>query len=170
MDTFLDDDDEPHVADHPMDIAEAVLAHDARIVTERSDDGDLSFTCQGAWCSVTGFLGWREELPAVLLTASFDITAPAARMTEAARLIALINENLWLGHFDLWAEDGSIVFRHSIPMIGRGDLTTGEVHALVAASMDAADRFFPAFDFLLRCGQTAEESLRIALFETIGEA
>jgi hypothetical protein len=82
----------------------------------------------------------------------------------------MINENLWLGHFDLWNEDGSVVFRHSIPMIGRGELTVGEVHALVAASMDAADRFYPAFDFLLRCGQTAEDSLKIALFETIGEA
>jgi len=169
MDTFLEE-EEPQLIDHPMDMAEAVLGQDSRIVTERSDDGDLSFTAKGAWCAVTGFLGWREELPAVLLTVSFDLTAPKSRAVEAAKLIALVNENLWLGHFDLWSEDGSIVFRHSIPMIGRTELSAGEVHALVAASLDAADRFFPAFDFLLRCGQTAEQAIRIALFETIGEA
>jgi hypothetical protein len=167
MDTYLEDE---AGLDNPMDIAEAVLGADSRIVIERSDDGDLSFTCKGAYCAVTGFLGWREELPAVLLTVSFDLTSPKDRMIEAARLIAMINENLWLGHFDLWTEDGSIVFRHSIPMIGRGELSGGEVQALLAASLDAADRFFPAFDFMLRCGQTAEESIRIALFETIGEA
>ena len=169
MDTFLEEEDAAFL-DHPMDVAEAVLGRDDRVHIERSDDGDLSFTCKGAWCPVTGFLGWREELPAVLLTVSCDLAAPKSRMAEAARLIAMINENLWLGHFDLWTEDGSIVFRHSIPMIGRGELTAGEVQALLAATMDAADRFFPAFDYLLRCGQSAEDSLKIALFETIGEA
>jgi hypothetical protein len=168
MDTYLDD--EPSIEEHPIDIAEAVLGQDGRLVTERSDDGDLSFTCTGAFCPVTGFLGWREELPAVLLTVSFDLVAPPPRMQEAAKLVALINENLWLGHFDLWSEDGSIVFRHSIPMIGRAELLPGEVQALLAASIDAADRFYPAFDYMIRFGQTAEEAIRIALFETIGEA
>src|SRR3972149_3783820 len=116
MDTYLED--EPNIDEHPIDLAEAVLGQDRRFVTERSDDGDLSFSCNGAWCPVTGFLGWGEELPAVLLTVSFDLVAPQSRMVEAARLIAMINENLWLGHFDLWTEDGSIVFRHSIPMLG----------------------------------------------------
>jgi hypothetical protein len=168
--SYLDDEDECVTIEDPIDLAEAILSSDSRFACERGESGDLSFTFKAAWCQVTGFLGWREELPAVLLTVAFDLAAEENMRDKTARLVAMINENLWLGHFDLWSEDGSIVFRHSIPMIGRGDLTTGEVHALVAASMDAADRFFPAFDFLLRCGQTAEESLRIALFETIGEA
>ncbi|MGE3302227.1 MAG: YbjN domain-containing protein [Hyphomonadaceae bacterium] len=165
-----DDDDEALTIEDPIDLAEAVLSSDERFATERSDTGDLSFNFRSAWCDVQGFLGWREELPAVLLTVTFDLSAPEERAVEAARLLAKINENLWLGHFDLWSEDGSIVFRHSIPMVGRAELSPGEVHALLAATIDAADRFYPAFDFLIRCGRSAEEAIEAAMFETAGEA
>jgi hypothetical protein len=168
--SYLDDDEEFTTIEDPIDVAEAILNTDSRFATERSDAGDLSFTFRAAWCGVTGFLGWREELPAVLLTVAFELRAPPSRMAEAARLIAMINENLWLGHFDLWSEDGSIVFRHSIPMVGRHELGAGEVHALLAATMDAADRFYPAFDFLIRCGRSPEEAIEAAMFETAGEA
>jgi hypothetical protein len=168
--SYLDDEDEVVTIEDPIDLAEAILGQDSRFVVERSDGGDLSFTFKAAWCSVTAFLGWREELPAVLLTVAFDLNAPNTRMAEAARLIAMINENLWLGHFDLWSEDGSIVFRHSIPMVGRLELTPGEIQALLAATLDAADRFYPAFDFFLRCGRSPEEAIEAAMFETAGEA
>ncbi|HWA21589.1 MAG TPA: YbjN domain-containing protein [Caulobacterales bacterium] len=168
--SYLDDEDEIITIEDPIDLAEAVLGTDSRFAVDRSDGGDLSFTFKAAWCSVTGFLGWREELPAVLLTVAFDLNAPDSRIAEAARLIAMINENLWLGHFDLWSEDGSIVFRHSIPMVGRSELTPGEVQALLAATLDAADRFYPAFDNLLRCGSRPEQAIEAAMFETIGEA
>ena len=168
--SYLDDEDELVTIEDPIDLAEAVLAGDSRFATERSDSGDLSFTFKAAWCEVTGFIGWREELPAVLLTVTFDLNAQQERVSDACRLIAMINENLWLGHFDLWSEDGAIVFRHSIPMVGRMELAPGEVHALLAATLDAADRFYPAFDFLLRQGRTPEEAIETAMFETVGEA
>lgn len=167
--TYLED-DEPQSLDDPIDVAEAVLGSDERFVTERGDDGDLTFAFKAAWCEVTGFFCWREELPAVLLTVTFDLRAPPSRMGEAARLVTLINENLWLGHFDLWSEDGAVVFRHAVPMIGRGELNAGEVQAMLAAVMDSADRFYPAFDFMLRCGSSPEEAMEMALFETAGEA
>ncbi len=105
MDTYLDD--ESSIEEHPIDIAEAVLGQDGRLVTERSDDGDLSFTCTGAFCPVTGFLGWREELPAVLLTVSFDLVAPPPRMHGRirGRTFLLERETGWDG----WRfEDGRV--------------------------------------------------------------
>jgi hypothetical protein len=168
--SYLDDEDECITIEDPIDLAEAVLSQDKRFETERSDAGDLSFNFKAAWCQVTGFLGWREELPAVLLTVAFDLHAKEGQVADTARLVAMINENLWLGHFDLWSEDGSIVFRHSIPMVGRMELAQGEIHALLAATIDAADRFYPAFDHLLNCGRTPEQAIEAAMFETCGEA
>jgi hypothetical protein len=154
----------------PMDTVEAVIGADGRFVSERIDDGDLTFSAKSDWCEVTGYFSWREELPAVLFTVSFDLRAPKSRQADAARLTTMINENLWLGHFDLWSDDGAIVFRHAMPMIGRAELTPGEVQALLAAAMDAADRFYPAFNFLIWGGKTPDEALEIALFETHGNA
>lgn len=154
----------------PIDVVEAVIENDDRFEVERCADGDLTFTTKGAWGDVTGAFCWREELPAVLMTVSFDIAAPPEARAEAARLTALINEHLWLGHFDLWLDDGAVVFRHSIPMIGRGELTPGEAQAMLAAALDAADRFYPAFYHLFTSGGSAENAAHAAIFETIGEA
>ena len=32
--------------------------------------------------------------------------------------MALINEQLWLGHFDLWKEDGMLLYRHGLLLAG----------------------------------------------------
>lgn len=162
--------EETILSDDPIDVVEAVIGDDDRFAVERCPDGDLTFSTRGAWCDVVGAFCWREELPAVLMTVSFDLHAPEAVRAEGARLTAMINEHLWLGHFDLWSEDGAVVFRHAIPMIGRGELTPGEAQAMIAAAMDAADRFYPAFDRLFREGGQADAAAAAAIFETIGEA
>jgi hypothetical protein len=166
----LDLDAEYEAADDLLEVVEAVLADDDRFVHERVEDGDIQFGFQGPWCDAVGYFSWRDELPALLFTVSFDLTAPAERRSEIARLIALINEHLWLGHFDLWADDGSIVFRHALPMIGRVEIAPGEAQALLAAALDASERFYPAFTFVIKDGHTAEQAAEAALFETAGEA
>jgi hypothetical protein len=57
-----------------------------------------------------------------------------------------------------------------MPMIGRDDISVGEVQAMLAAGMDAAERFQPAFHFLILGGMDAESASQVAMFETCGEA
>ena len=168
MDLSLDDERED-ISD-PMDVVEAVIASDDRFAAERAEDGDVHFSFKCAWGETAGYFSFREELPALLFTLGFDLRAPPSRHGEATRLAARINENLWLGHFDVWSDDGTIVFRHAMPMIGRLEISIGEVQAMLAAALDAADRFQPAFHFLILAGMAAEDAAQAALFETAGEA
>jgi hypothetical protein len=168
MDLYIDD--EAGEAVDPLDVVEAVVDSDERFSVERGEEGDLHFALTSAWATAAGYFSHREELPALMFTLGFDLRAPAERYAEAARLAALINEHLWLGHFDVWSDDGSIVFRHALPMIGREEITPGEVQALLGAALDAAERFYPAFQFLLQAGATPEEAARAAMFEIVGEA
>lgn len=168
MDLYLDEEFE--AAGEPMGVVEAVLADDDRFVYERTEDGDVQFGFRGAWCEAVGWFSWREELPALLFTLSFGISVTEDRQRDVAELIALINENLWLGHFDLWSEDGSVMFRHGLPMVNRPELAAGEVQAMLAAALDAADRFYPAFDILLKSDRSPRDAARAAVFETVGEA
>ena len=168
MDLYLDD--EIEVAMDPMEMVEAVIASDDRFLAERADDGDVHFCFKSSWGEATGYFSYREELPALLFTLGFDIRAPKSRRTEAMRLAAHINETLWLGHFDVWSEDGTIIFRHAMPMIGRDEISVGEIQAMLAAAMDAADRFQPAFHYTILAGMPAEQASEAALFETVGQA
>ena len=36
--------------------------------------------------------------------------------------------------------------------------------------MQAADRFYPAFDFLINGGKTPEDAIAACMFETVGQA
>lgn len=168
MDLTLDDDID-ELAD-PMDTVEAVIASDDRFACERAEDGDIHFSFKCAWGDTAGYFSYRDELPALLFTLGFDLQAPPSRRVEAIQLAARINENLWLGHFDVWCDDGTIIFRHAMPMIGRCEISVGEVQAMLAAALDAAERFQPAFHFLILAGMAPEQAAAAALFETAGEA
>ena len=168
MDLYLDD--EVDVGADPLETVEAVIASDDRFTSERAEDGDIHFSFKCAWGETVGYFSFREELPALLFTLGFDLQAPKSRRDEAIKLAAQINENLWLGHFDVWSDDGTIIFRHAMPMIGRDDISVGEVQAMLAAALDAAERFQPAFHFLILAGMAAEDAAGAALFEIVGAA
>ncbi len=168
MDLYLDD--EIETSTDPMETVEAVLSADERFKCERADDGDVHFSFKCQLGETVGYFSYRHELPALLFTLGFDLQAPKSRHTEAVRLAGLINENLWLGHFDVWSDDGTIIFRHAMPMIGREEISIGEIQAMLAAALDAADRFQPAFHFLILGGMSAEDAATASLFEVCGEA
>jgi hypothetical protein len=166
----LDFDDDFEASGDPLDLVESVIGADDRFQSERAEDGDLHFSFKSAWGETVGYFSLRHELPALLFTLGFDIQAPISRRSEAVQLASLINENLWLGHFDVWSDDGTIIFRHAMPMIGRDHVSVGEIQAMLAAALDAADRFQPAFHFLILGGMSAQDASQAALFETCGEA
>lgn len=168
MDLWLDDETETSM--DPLDTVEAVISSDDRFKAERAEDGDVHFSFKCAFGETVGYFSYRGELPALLFTLGFDLQAPASRRTEAVRLAGLINENLWLGHFDVWSDDGTIIFRHAMPMIGRDDISVGEVQAMLAAALDAAERFQPAFHFLILGNMPADDAAKAAMFEISGEA
>ena len=41
---------------------------------------------------------------------------------------------------------------------------------ILAAALDAADQFLPAFNFVVWAGKSAEEAVAAVVFETAGEA
>lgn len=168
MDLYLDD--EAEAPSDPMDTVEAVIGADDRFLSERAEDGDVHFSFKCTWGESVGYFSHRHELPALLFTLGYDLQAPKSRLVEAVRLAGLINENLWLGHFDVWSDDGTIIFRHAMPMIGREEISVGEIQAMLAAALDAAERFQPAFHFVIIGGMAAEDAAQAALFEVCGEA
>lgn len=168
MDLWIDDEVETSI--DPMDTVECVLAGDDRFKYERAEDGDVHFSFKCSMGETVGYFSHRHELPALLFTLGFDLQAPVSRRAEAVRLAGLINENLWLGHFDVWSDDGTIIFRHAMPMIGRDEISVGEIQAMLAAALDAAERFQPAFHFLILGSMSADDASQAALFETSGEA
>ncbi|MBI1364778.1 MAG: hypothetical protein GC153_02310 [Alphaproteobacteria bacterium] len=159
----------PEPAADPLDAIEAIadaLSFDA----ERIDDAELHLAMPGAWRDAGVWFTWRPELSTLQMGAPLDLKVPDTRIAEASRLIALVNERLWIGHFDLWSDDQTIIFRNAIVLPESGVLERGQAQRLISGAAEAIDRFFPAFNYLIWGGKSAEEALEASLFETAGNA
>ncbi|MBA5775761.1 YbjN domain-containing protein [Stappia sp. F7233] len=137
---------------------------------ERSGEDEITISVAGHWCDYHISFSWMEELEALHLACAFDLKVPDPRKTEITRLLALVNEQLWMGHFDLWSREGVVIFRQSLLLAGGAEATSGQIEGLLSNALDACERYYQAFQFVVWAGKTAVEAVDTVLFETAGEA
>lgn len=159
----------PAASGDPLEAIEAV-ADQMELDAERIDADELHLAVPGAWRDAGVWFTWRSELATLQMGAPLDLKAPPGKVADAARLVAMVNERLWIGHFDLWSEDHAIVFRNAVVLPESGALERGQAQQLIRGVCEALDRFFPAFNFLIWGGKSPEEALEASLFETVGTA
>jgi len=111
-----------------------------------------------------------DDIEALHLACAFDLKVPDRRRAEVLQLIARLNERLWIGHFDLWTNDGLVMFRHALVLTGGVAATNRQCEALLDAALEACERNFQAFQFVIWAGKSAAEAMDAAMFETAGEA
>lgn len=153
---------------NPVDIIEQVAtSHDW--ACERPTDDELTLSVAGTWADYQVSLNWREDLEALHIACAFDFKVPDNRLGEVYRLIAQINEQLWLGHFDIWSHEGLIMFRQGL-MLNGAVATQSQCEALLRAGLEACERYYQAFQFVVWAGKDARQALSSTMFETHGQA
>ena len=155
--------------DNPVDVVERLAAlHDWAF--DRAGDDEISISVAGRWTDYQISFTWMDEIEALHLACAFDLKVPEARRPEVHALIVLINEQLWVGHFDMWVKDGVIMFRHALLLAGGVEVAGRQCEALLDAALETSERYFQAFQFVVWAGKSARESLDATMFETAGEA
>lgn len=153
---------------NPVDMVEQIATiHDWTF--ERSAPDELTLSVAGSWCDYHISLTWREDLEALHLACAFDFRIIKARLPEVYRLMAQINEQLWLGHFDLWRQDGMLLYRNGLLLAG-ADTHAAQCEGLLKAALEACERYYQAFQFVLWAGKSAEDALAAIMLETQGTA
>jgi hypothetical protein len=153
---------------NPIDLVEQLAAaHDWS--NERTSDDELTLIVGGSWTDYHVSLNWREDLEALHLACAFDFRVPDNRLGEMYRLIAQINEQLWLGHFDLWTQEGLVMFRHALLLSG-AVATPGQCEAMLKAALEACEGYYQAFQFVVWAGKESREALVSTMFQTEGQA
>jgi hypothetical protein len=153
---------------NPIDLIESIAAY-KEWTFERRGDREMAAEVPGHWCDYGLFFSWSEDLDALHFSCAFDMRAPRGRRGEILELLALLNERLWLGHYALWSETGIPMFRHTVLLTGQ-ELSRAGVEELVEIALGECERFYPAFQFAIWGGKSAQEAIDAALLETVGEA
>ncbi|TMJ16425.1 MAG: hypothetical protein E6G94_04295 [Alphaproteobacteria bacterium] len=139
---------------------------------ERSGDEEIVASFQGSWAQYELRAIWREEDNVLQFLALPDIRVASDKYAAVYETIGLINEQLWLGHFELWGNSGLVLFRHAALLDGDEGalLSLQQAETLVEAAIEECERFYPVFQFVLWAGKTPQEAIAAALIETQGEA
>jgi hypothetical protein len=167
MDTPLSDED-VLLAHDPLDVVEHVLQAE-NLQFDRTEDGDLAFTLSGDWKDYELWFAWRPEADCLQLCLSVDLQVTPEQRAAAFELTSIINQRVWLGHFEVW-DDGEVVFRHAMALMTGERPTLAQAAAMIDVAMEAADRFYPAFDFMAQGGKSPAEAIAACMFDTVGEA
>ena len=137
---------------------------------ERIGEDEVTLTVAGTGSDYQVSFPWMCDIEAMHIACAFDMKAPSRRRGEMVELVCMVNEQLWIGHFDYWNKDGLVMFRQSLMLAGGNIATDTQCEALLATAVDACERYFPAFQFVAWAGKNARESLDATLFETVGAA
>ncbi len=161
--------DEPLQAPHPLDLLERTV-EDNGWSFERAGKDELNLSVAGRWCDHHFSFTWREDLQSLHLSSAFDMRINGeTRRGDVAALLMHVNARLWIGHFDLWPDDGTIVYRHAMIFPGAGT-SSAQCEALLNLALEACEHYYPAFQFVLWGGKTAEEAVAAAVLECQGRA
>jgi hypothetical protein len=154
---------------NPLDVVERLaLTNDWSF--ERAGEDEIAILVRGKWADYRVSYTWMYDIEALHLACAFEFKVPDHCKTEVQQLLTLINEQMWIGHFDVWVKDGLVMFRHALVLSGGLTATDGQCEALLSRALDACECHYPAFQFVVWAGKSARQALDAAVFNTVGRA
>ena len=153
----------------PLEAVERMAAGNQWPV-ERTGEDEIALNVTGRWANYQVSFTWMDDIEALHVACAFDMKVPEPRLAEVQLLVALINEQMWIGHFDVWMQNGVVMFRHALVLAGGVVASDRQCEAVLGTALDSCERYFPAFQFVIWAGKSAREAMDSAMFETSGEA
>ena len=154
---------------NPIDIVEEVI-YQKKWSFSRADEYELVADISSKWCQYRLYFTWAENIKAISFTTTFDLKFPQNKIGKAYELIGLINEKLWLGHFDITSKNGIPAFRHTILSNADSDFLHKKLENLVDIAIYECEKYYPAFQQVLFDEVEPSESLLFSNFEVLGSA
>ena len=154
---------------NPLDLIEdVVISNDWPC--NRTDSDTLYVEVGGEWCDYQLTLAWSDNCKLLQYTWTYNIKVPNKKYNLIYSLLNKININLSSGHFELWVDDGWIMYRNSLISFDYSSITPEKIDLILSSSLADCDKYYPTFQFLLWGNKTPKQAIEASLLETQGEA
>ena len=154
---------------NPLDLIEDVVVSNDWSYN-RTDNDTLYVEVGGEWCDYQLTLAWSQDCHLLQYTWTYNIKVPNNNHLSIYSLLNKINLNLSAGHFELWTEDGWIMYRNSLVSFDYSSITPEKIDYILSSSLEDCDKYYPTFQFLLWGDKTPRQAIESSLFEIKGEA
>ena len=133
---------------NPIDVVEDVV-YQKKWSFSRAADHELVAELASKWCEYRLYFSWSENISAMSFTVTFDIRFPKSHYNKAYELIGLINERLWIGHFDVTSKTGIPAYRNTFFLKDKSVENINFLEDLVDVGISECEKFYPSFQMVL---------------------
>ncbi|MDD3287541.1 MAG: YbjN domain-containing protein [Alphaproteobacteria bacterium] len=154
---------------NPLDILEEIVTANEWLF-DRANEDELIVELAGRWCQYRMFFVWQREIGALQFSCQFDMRVPENKRGDVNDLLAMLNNRLWLGHFDFEPQQNTPLYRYTV--LARNDRMPGTetLEDVVEIALTECERFYPAFQFVIWGGKKPGEAMAAAMIDTAGRA
>lgn len=154
---------------HPIDVLEALaIGEDWDYNRTEENELEINFEAQEATYALT--FNWMQGIESLHVACAFDLKVPLQRQAEIGKLLRLVNEQLWIGHFDAWFDEGVVIFRNALLLTAGATVSDNQCGAMAQSAADSCDMYYTAFQTVVWAGTSADDAVKNVMFITEGEA
>ena len=134
---------------NPVDTIEYLFARN-NVSCDRRNINELVAEIQGKWDNMLIFFAFEEHMRCLHISCLLNIETATVDRSKMFELLALLNENLWLGHFSYWSEQKMPIFKHSMILQDDEELFTDKIGKIIELSIMECERVYPIFNAVMR--------------------
>ena len=154
---------------NPIDMVENIFASRSFELERRGPD-EVVVEVQGKWNNMLLFFAWEPSMKCLHMSCLMDIENKVEDRSKIFELMALANEELWLGHFSYWAEEHMPVFKHAILLSADDEFVLeNKIAQIIEIAIKECERMYPAFNAVLTKGLDPKYAL-VPMSLTYGQA
>ena len=136
---------------------------------ERRSINEVVVEVQGKWNNMLLFFAWEANMQCMHLSCLMDIETKIEDRSKIFELLALVNEELWVGHFSYWTEQNIPVFKHSV-ILNDGEDIESKISQIIDIAIKECERMYPIFKVVLTKGMDPKQALYPMMMATVGQA
>ena len=133
---------------NPIDVLENIFGRKLLSIERRSVN-EIVVEVSGKWQDILLFFAWEERLKCLHMSCFINIENSVCDKSRIFELLALINENLWLGHFSYWTAHEVPIFKHSVIVNGMDFLFEEKLSQMIDIAIDECEKMYPVFQAVL---------------------
>lgn len=154
---------------NPIDLLENIFSKYSYEL-ERRGNNEIAVEIQSKENKLLIFLSWEENIRCLHLSCLIDLPKNSCKIGKIFELLALINEDLWLGHFAYWKEQKMPIFKHSMLIDNEDDISTDKLSQMIGIAINECERMYPIFTEVLVNNIEPEQAVYPMSMHTIGNA
>ena len=90
---------------NPLDTLEKIISLKHWSYSRENED-ELIIDIDSKISAYRLYIAWSKDTNVMGITITFDVKVPFSKINKIYELLALINENLFIGHFDITSKSG----------------------------------------------------------------